>query len=97
MLFMLRFYDKPDCLSLRQRWLPAHLDWLARHQSVIKIAGSLRTEDCDTPDGACWLVEVDSFAEAHVCYLQDPFWREGLRERVELHSLSKAFDNPVTL
>lgn len=95
MLFMLRFYDKPDTFALRQRLLPAHLAWLESRKQSIKLAGSLRAEPDGNPDGACWLVEAENFAGAERCYLDDPFWVEGMRERVEVRSLSKTFDGKV--
>jgi uncharacterized protein YciI len=41
MLFVVIFQDALERLSVRERFLPAHVEWLAQNADVIKVAGSL--------------------------------------------------------
>lgn len=95
MLFMIRFTDEPANIAVRHEHLADHLAWLEARKATVLVAGSLRSEGVDAPDGALWLVSADSFDAACRCYLTDPFWRHGLRRSVEIKSWSKAFDIPV--
>jgi len=91
MLFVVRFSDKPDGLNLRKRLLPAHLDWLDKHQNSVLVAGSLREEPGASPVGACWIVEAANRVEVQSIFASDPFWIDGLRSGVEILHWSKAF------
>ena len=91
MLFILRFTDKPGLASVRQDHLSAHIEWLAEHQEVIKVAGSLRLDLETVPLGALWIVEAASKLEVESVFQSDPFWRNGLRQSVEILHWSKAF------
>jgi uncharacterized protein YciI len=91
MLFIVRFTDKPECLSTRKQFLPKHLLWLEQHQQTILVAGSLRPEADAAPIGAFWIVEARSKAEVESIFLTDPFWVHGLRQSVEILLWSKAF------
>lgn len=90
-LFMVRFTDKPECLSIRQNFLPDHLAWLEQHRHTVLVAGSLRPELDASPVGACWAVQAQSKAEIEALLLTDPFWIHGLRQSVEILHWSKAF------
>ena len=91
MLFAVRFTDKTGLGAVRQQHLPAHLNWLAERQDVIKVAGSLRQTPDEVPLGALWIVEAESIAAVEVLYQTDPFWTKGLRQNVEILHWSKAF------
>lgn len=91
MLFIVRFTDKPECLSTRKQFLPAHLQWLEQHQQTVLVAGSLRAEADATPVGGLWIVEAQSKAEVESLFLTDPFWVHGLRQSIEVLYWSKAF------
>ena len=51
-LFAVRFHDKPGAAELRRQLLQAHLEWVAAHQDVVRVAGSLRESPDATPVGA---------------------------------------------
>lgn len=91
MLFIVRFTDKPECLSTRKQFLPAHLQWLDQHQQTVLVAGSLRPETDAVPVGGLWVVEAQSKTEVESLFLTDPFWVQGLRQSFEVLHLSKAF------
>lgn len=97
MMFAVRFYDKPGHLALRNAILQAHLDWLALQRDTILIAGSLREAPNEGAVGGLWIVRAADRAQVEALIQTDPFWMQGLRERVEIHSWHRAFDEPVTL
>ncbi|WP_454752446.1 YciI family protein [Cupriavidus necator] len=97
MLFAVRFHDKPGQLDLRSAHLQAHLDWIARHSDAILIAGSLREMAEADAVGGLWIVRASNRSEVEILLQSDPFWIEGLRESVEIHSWHRAFDKPVTI
>jgi len=92
MLFIVRFTDKPNSLSIREQYLQAHIFWLDERRNSILVAGSLRDEPNSNPIGAFWVVEADSKNKVHEIYKSDPFWISGMREKVEVYHWSKAFD-----
>lgn len=91
MLFIVRFTDKPDSLARRQKFLPAHLEWLEQHRHIVRVAGSLRPEPEAAPVGAIWVVEASGKTEIESLIHGDPFWVQGVRERFEVLHWSKAF------
>ena len=85
MLFIARFTDKPGVGELRQKLFPTHLEWLDAHKDTVLVPGSLRP-DVDGPSlGGLWIVEA--------VYATDPFWTNGLREKVEVYFWKKAFED----
>ncbi|MGB1563189.1 MAG: YciI family protein [Sinimarinibacterium flocculans] len=91
MLFVVRFTDKPQCLSVRKQFLAAHLQWLEQHQQSVLVAGSVRPDPEAAPVGAFWVVEAQDKSAAHALFATDPFWLQGLRQSVEVLHYSKAF------
>jgi hypothetical protein len=95
MLYAVRFHDRTDRLATRERCLAAHIAWLAERRDRVLVAGSLRPEPGSAPVGGLWIVEADSRADVEAIYATDPFWTEGLRERVEIFFWSKALPGRV--
>ena len=95
MLFAVIFTDKPLQGALRAEYLQAHIDWVAAHQDVVRVAGSLRESPDQVPKGGLWIVEAASVQAVHQLMQTDPFWTCGLRERVEVLHWSKALDRQV--
>jgi uncharacterized protein len=91
MLFIVRFIDRPERLPLRKQFLPAHLEWLEQHASVVLVAGSVRHDLDAAPVGAVWIVEAPSKAEVEALLQTDPFWVQGLRQSFEVLYWSTAF------
>lgn len=91
MLFIVRFTDKPDRLAIRKEFLPAHLEWLKKHEKIVRVAGSLRPEADAAPVGAAWIVEAKDRKEIETLLESDPFWVHGLRQSVEILHWFKAF------
>jgi uncharacterized protein YciI len=95
MLYAVRFHDRADRLATRERFLAAHIAWLAERRDRVLVAGSLRSAPGTPPSAGLWIVEADSRAAVEAIYASDPFWTEGLRERVEIHFWSKALPERV--
>lgn len=83
-LFVLRFTDKPGTAEIRQQYLPAHLDWMAKHIDVVLAGGSLRTESGTVPVGGMWIARAVDKASLQALLETDPFWMAGLRDKVEI-------------
>lgn len=95
MLFAVLFTDKPDHGALRAEHLKAHVDWVAEHQDVVLVAGSLRTEPEAVPKGGLWVVEAPSRDAVLQLIESDPFYLCGLRQEVEVLHWSKALERRV--
>jgi hypothetical protein len=78
-------------LAIRKEFLPAHLEWLKKHEAIIRVAGSLRLETDTAPVGAMWVVEAKDKKEIKALLSSDPFWVHGLRQSVEILHWFKAF------
>ncbi|MCU6433719.1 YciI family protein [Undibacterium sp. Jales W-56] len=96
-LFAVRFHDKPDKLATRSQFLQAHLDWLNIHKNTILVAGSLRLSPDQGAIGGLWIVQAEEKNQIEQLLVEDPFWKAGLRERVEISFWSKAFPDRMTL
>jgi uncharacterized protein YciI len=84
MLFAVIFTDKPDHGALRAAHLQAHVDWVAAHQGVVLVAGSLRTEPGAVPKGGLWIVDAAAPAAVRTLIESDPFYTCGLRQGIEV-------------
>jgi uncharacterized protein YciI len=95
MLFAVIFTDKPGSGELRAQHLDAHIAWVAEHQDLLLIAGSLRPEPAEVPKGGLWVIEAPSKAAVLELMKSDPFFTCGLREKVEVLHWSKALERKV--
>lgn len=93
MLFAVIFTDKPDQGEVRAANLPAHIEWLERHQDLIPVGGSLRHEPCDLPKGGLWIAQAESKSQLEALIKTDPFFIAGLRQSCEILHWSKASAN----
>jgi len=91
MLYAVLFEDNPSLGSdVRQRFMPAHLSFLAKNAGAIKAAGPLRTSSGD-PAGGLWLVDADSAGIVDALVKEDPLWPTGLRRSVRILNWSQVF------
>jgi uncharacterized protein YciI len=91
MLFVLRFANNPENVGLVGQYYPAHVEWLKERESVILVAGAIRTEPDTPPVGGLWIVQANTKAEVEELFRTDPFWVNGLRLGYEILYWSKAF------
>ena len=98
MLFIARFYDKPDIAERRAELLDAHFAWLDANKDRVLLAGSVRTDVGGDSLGGLWIIEAESKADVESVYQGDPFFANGLRSKVEIFHYVKAnADRPVTI
>jgi hypothetical protein len=90
-LYVVRFTDKPDQLAVRKQFLPAHIEWLDKHKSIVLVPGSLRPEPGHDAVGGLWIVEAPDKKQIESLIHTDPFWVQGLRQDFEILHWSKAF------
>lgn len=95
MLFAVIFTDRPGQGALRAAHLQAHIDWVAAHQAQVRVAGSLREDPGQVPQGGLWIVEAESKDSVHQLMQTDPFWTCGLRQGLQVLHWSKALDQQV--
>ncbi len=91
MLFIARFNNNPEKLGQLSQLYPVHVQWLKEHESMILVAGAVRTEPDAPPIGGVWIVRAESKAEVEALFRTDPFWVNGLRQGYEILYWSKAF------
>jgi uncharacterized protein YciI len=98
MLFIARFIDKPGIAEKRAKLLDAHFAWLNDNRDKVLIAGALKESLEEPGQGSVWIIEADNKAEVERVYQAEPFFANGLREKVEIYHYIKAnADRPVTI
>lgn len=95
MLFAVIFTDNPDHSALRSKFLQAHIDWVAKHEANVLVAGSLREEPQQGPKGGLWVVEASSKEAVFELMKSDPFYACGLRRNYEVLYWNKALERKV--
>jgi hypothetical protein len=85
-LFVYRGFDGPRGAALRQSVRERHL----AHLQVLADAGRIRfagplLDDAGEPCGSLVVLEAKDLAAARAIALSDPYLREGVFERVEVH------------
>jgi uncharacterized protein len=95
MLFAVIFSDKPNHGALRAQNLDAHIEWVAKHQGAVLVAGSLRVDIGAVPKGGLWIVDAPSREAVLDLMKSDPFYTCGLRQNIEVLHWSKALEGKV--
>jgi uncharacterized protein YciI len=90
MLYAVLFTDNADHTHVRQRLMPAHLDFLEQHREHIRAAGPL-LETEGSGAGGLWLVETGSPQAVMELVQADPFWPTGLRKAVRVLQWAQVF------
>nr|WP_306437396.1 YciI family protein [Cupriavidus taiwanensis] len=85
-----------DCRRKFCRFANCREGWLRPSEIPCLLRGRL-ARNHRTHRGGLWIVRAADRAEVEALIQTDPFWTQGLRERVEIHSWHRAFDEPVTL
>src|SRR5438067_5662000 len=91
MLFILKFTNNPERAGLLGQYYPAHVQWLKEHESVVLVAGAIRSAPDATPIGGLWIVQAETKADVEALFQTDPFWVNGLRQGYEILYWYKAF------
>lgn len=91
MIYMIRFADNPEKLSVRVTHQKEHSAWMDRQRERIIVAGVLRDDAQAAPVGALWFVDAPSHAAVEALYKSDPFYMAGLRRSVEVAIWTKCW------
>ena len=95
MLFAFICKDKPgEGLELRLANRPDHVAWLKGLGAVLKFAGPLMDDAGAEMRGSLVVVEADNIADARAISAQDPFFKMGVFESVEVHAWNWTLGRP---
>ena len=84
MHFIVLFEDNPEKADQRAKHMAAHLAFLEKNSSRVKIAGPLIDPVNGAGAGGLWLVEAADAAQVRKLVETDPFWPTGLRKSVNI-------------
>ncbi len=89
--YIVLFEDAEDAPpDLRQRHMPAHLEFLKANRAAIQAAGPLLDAD-GGGQGGLWLVEAEDADSVTRLVHLDPFWLTGLRKSVKVLRWQQVF------
>lgn len=84
MLYALICTDKPGALAIRKEKRSEHLAHLNGLGDTLILAGPFLAEDGETMNGSLVIIAAGSPAEAKAISEQDPFFKYGVFESVEV-------------
>jgi len=93
--FMIQCTDKPDSVELRQQTLPAHKTYLEGQLNSLVWAGARQRDDGKTVYGSFYLLRVPNRRTAEMFVENEPFYRAGLFEKVELSNVRQGIYQPA--
>jgi uncharacterized protein YciI len=93
MHFVIHCLDRAGALPTRLDHYERHKAYLASAPMDIVISGPLLDDDGDTMIGSLFVVDAADRAAVDSFHCDDPFFREGVWERVEIHPFHKRVDN----
>lgn len=64
----------------------AHREYLRDHSFCLLAAGPTFEEGSDSPEGSIFLIEASDFASARAFIEGDPFFRFGMRGKVDIYA-----------
>lgn len=88
MLFVIRCVDKPNHLSMRQSYRPAHVDYLKSFGDRLFAAGPLLNDD-EQMCGSVVIIDFAHRAEADEFAANDPYAQAGLFAEVTIDRWKK--------
>ena len=99
MLFVVHALDKKDILPTRAKYYRAHcihLDQAEEHAVDVVTADTLVADDGETPLGSIIIVDAADRPTVDAFTRSDPYYVNGVWERVAIHRLhASAVNNPV--
>ncbi len=96
MLFVVIRHDKADCVGLRQRARPKHLEYLERVQPCIKAGGALLNAQREQI-GSMLIIDVADRAAADDFAAADPFVAAGLFASTSIEAYLPVFQDGARL
>ena len=93
MLFALICTDKPNCLDLRLKVRPDHVNFLSSLGDALRFAGPF-TDDAGSPNGSLVVIDVENRAVAEAVAARDPYAIAGLFQSVDIRAWKWTLKNP---
>ena len=95
MLFAFICDDKPGVgLELRLANRPDHVAWLTRLGDTLKFAGPFMDDSGEEMRGSLVVVEAGNIEAARVISAQDPFYKAGVFENVDVRAWNWTIGKP---
>jgi uncharacterized protein YciI len=94
MLWVISCVDKPNTAAIRESVLQPHRDYLGSKKDILVLAGATQTDDGKTAIGSCFVVNVNSRAEAKAFSDGDPFTQNGVFASITITRMRKGQWNP---
>jgi uncharacterized protein YciI len=94
MLWVISCIDKPNTAAIRDSVLQPHRDYLGSKKDILVLAGATQTDDGKTAIGSCFIVNVNSRAEAKAFSDGDPFTQNGVFASITITRMRKGQWNP---
>jgi uncharacterized protein YciI len=88
--YVVHCLDKPDTQELRDANLVHHRAYLASQPLRILLAGPVQTEDRSRSIGSFIFIEAESLDAAREFSLNDPFFKLGLWQSIEIYPFAVA-------
>jgi uncharacterized protein YciI len=85
MLFVIHAHDKPDGGKARQAHRAAHLAYLKSKGAAIRTAGPLLSDDGERMIGSMLVIEAADAEAAKAFAEGDPFHKNGVFAKVDIH------------
>ena len=92
MHFVIHATDKENAIQWRAKHYRehrVHLDKSATHGVTVLMAGPLVADDGETPVGSLFVVEANDRAAVDAFTRSDPYYVNGVWERIDIHYFNK--------
>lgn len=94
MLWVISCVDKANTAEIREKVLVPHREYLGSQKKILVLAGATQTDDGKTAIGSCFVVNVNSRAEAKAFSDGDPFTQNGVFAAITITRMRKGQWNP---
>lgn len=93
MFFVIRCFDKPGALQTRMANMDAHKEYVSTKPIKVLLSGPLTEDDGETIIGSFFMVEAGSRSDVERFQHNDPLYKAGIWESIDVHAFSKRVDN----
>ena len=83
MHYWVKMTDRTEKFHVREEHKEEHVKYLDGHPQIL-LAGPLFAENAEKPSAGGWVIEARNPAEARRVIEADPYYRNGLRDTVEI-------------
>lgn len=96
MLFAILAWDKSGTDAARAQWREGHLDHFRAHKAQIALSGPLGDAD-GIGCGSLVIYTADSEAQARAFIEADPYFAQGVWDRIDVRAFKASIVNPDLL